>query len=221
MGEGKPVPLWREGWAAYLTNPVCYIILVLLTDTLAEKLIKYIRMKPEGKTIKKTKNRLLNIVLLFVVYLTLFAVNSFGQSITWQREFPEYYGIISRVQQTYDGGYIAVGGIRIANTYKMRLMKFNPFGYTIWSKIIGIGSTDGYWVEETSDRGLIIGGSTDSGFGNQKVYLVKTDSTGNTEWQRTYSVSDLDQCHCVKQTIDGGYILSCRTHSLAHRMLCL
>ena len=168
-------------------------------------------MKPESKIMQKTNNILLNIFLLFVLCSTLFAVNYFGQSITWQREFPEYYGIIRRVQQTYDGGYIAVGVIRVANTNKMRLMKFNPFGDSLWSKIIGVGSTSGYWVEETLDRGLIIGGSTDTGIGNQKAYLVKTDSLGNIQWQKTFSNSDIDQCRCVKQTTDGGYILSCRT----------
>lgn len=154
------------------------------------------------------------LIILFIFTCTLLVPNirdCFGQSITWQREFPEYYGVVNRVEQTYDGGYIAVGEILISGSYKMRLIKFNMFGDTLWSKIIGIGSTSGYWVEETTDRGLIIGGSTDLGIGNQKVYLVKTDSLGNIQWQKTYSNSDIDQCYCVKQTPDGGYILSCRT----------
>jgi len=170
-------------------------------------------MKQNHTNSAKTQKQFV-IVLLLIVNCALIIPgtrDSFGQSITWQREFPEYYGEVSRVQQTYDGGYIAVGEIRISNTFKMRLIKCNMFGDTLWSKIIGVGSTSGYWVEETNDRGLIIGGSTDSGIGNPKVLLVKTDSIGNIEWQKTFSNSDLDQCHCVKQTPDGGYILSCRT----------
>jgi len=148
-------------------------------------------------------------VCSFVLFIN--TVDCFGQAITWQREFPEYYGVVNRVEQTYDGGYIAVGEILISGSYKMRLIKFNIFGDTLWTKIIGVGSTHGNWVEETTDRGLIIGGSTDLGIGDQKAYLVKTDSLGNIQWQKTFSNSDLDQCHCVKQTPDGGYILSCRT----------
>lgn len=161
-----------------------------------------------------TSNKFISILVLGIIFIVcnlLLTQNTHSQSVTWQREFPQYFGVIFRVQQTYDGGYVAIGSILVSGTYKMRLMKFNLFGDTLWSKIIGVGSTDGFWVEETFDRGLIIGGSTDSGIGNSKAYLVKTDSLGNIQWQKTFSNSDIDQCHCVKQTPDGGYILSCRT----------
>ena len=126
-----------------MTNPVLCIILVLLTDTLAEKLIKYILMKPESKTIKKTKNRLLNIVLLFVVCSILFAVNSFGQSITWQRVLENNYGGINKIQQTTDGGYIAVGDERINNENKIYLVKLDYLGNTTWERIIGLWRKSG------------------------------------------------------------------------------
>ena len=166
-------------------------------------------MKSESKDIKKTNNRLLNIVLLFVVCSTMFAVNSFGQSITWQRVLENNYGGINKIQQTTDGGYIAVGDERINNQNKIYLVKLDYLGNTIWDRIIGLGENQGNWVEQTTDGGFIIGGSTTLGLFGSKAYLVKTDSLGNIQWERTFTNSDLDQCYCVKQTPDGGYILTC------------
>ena len=153
-------------------------------------------------------------LLLFFIVIFHFSLLPFdlgAQSITWQKVLNNNYGWINKIQQTYDGGYIAVGPESISNEPKMYLVKLDYLGNVSWTKIIGVGNTVGYWVEETSDRGFIIGGSIDSGLVDDKVYLVKTDSNGNIQWHKTYQNSDLDQCYCVKQTPDGGFILSCRT----------
>jgi len=160
--------------------------------------------------------KVLFVSLIFFVFLNSF---SFGQSITWQRVLNNNYGAIEKAQQTLDGGYIAVGNDRINNEYKIYLSKFDTYGTTLWTKIIGIGYADGYWIEETFDNGFIIGGDSDSAIGNSKVYLVKTDQNGNILWQKYYANSGLDQCYCVKQTPDGGYILSCRTTPAAADMV--
>jgi len=39
------------------------------------------------------------------------------------------------------------------------------------------------------------------------MYLVKTDSQGNLEWQHTYGASGIDMCYSVQQTRDGGFAL--------------
>jgi hypothetical protein len=40
------------------------------------------------------------------------------------------------------------------------------------------------------------------------MYLVKTDSEGNMQWQRTFGGAGDDWCYDVSQTSDGGYILA-------------
>ena len=162
------------------------------------------------KTALKPSFALQGIFMLFIIHCSLLITNCIAQSITWQRTYG-YEGVINKMQQTIDGGYIATGVIGTVNSWKMILIKLNAYGNTSWVKIVGVGSTTGNWVEQTSDKGYIIGGSIDSGMFADKVYLAKMDSLGNIEWHKSYSNSDLDECYCVKQTPDGGYILACRT----------
>ncbi|NOS85197.1 MAG: T9SS type A sorting domain-containing protein [Ignavibacteria bacterium] len=144
---------------------------------------------------------------LKIILFILITGNCYGQSITWQRILNNNYGSLYQAQQTNDGGYIAVGSVRMNNTDKMYLTKLDNEGITEWIKIIGDINTEGTWVIETNDNGFAVCGRTDSA-GWNKCYLVKTDSLGNILWQKMYNVSDMDRANCVKQTSDGGFIIA-------------
>jgi len=82
-------------------------------------------------------------------------------------------------------------------------------GQITFEKTYG-GSNDeyGWCAQPTPDDGYIIVGSTRS-FGNGgDVYLIKTDSLGDTLWTRTYDNGGGDIGLWVEQTGDGGYIIS-------------
>ena len=115
------------------------------------------------------------------------------------------------VQQTSDGGYIAVGrtfsfGSGNGDVY---LLKTDANGDTLWSRTYGGVENDYGWsVLEAADRAYIIAGTTLSfGAGLEDFYLIKVDSLGNHIWTRTYGGAGHDHGYCVQQTHDGGYVL--------------
>ncbi len=116
------------------------------------------------------------------------------------------------VDQTHDGGYVVAGyttsfGAGGADFY---VVKINSAGYASWASTYGGDSNEvAYSIQQTSDSGYIIVGYTKSyGAGYYDYYLVKTNSTGDTVWTRTYGGSSYDIPRSVQQTFDGGYILA-------------
>jgi hypothetical protein len=117
------------------------------------------------------------------------------------------------VQQTTDGGYIICGycgEFNIDSTLKVYLIKLQSNGDTSWTKTYGGGSgaNVGYSVQQTTDGGYIIAGETNSfGAGGVDVYLIKTDSLGDTLFTKTYGGAGNETANSVQQTTDGGYII--------------
>jgi hypothetical protein len=115
------------------------------------------------------------------------------------------------VQQTTDGGYVVAGVTASfgAGSGDVYLVKTNSFGDTLWTRTYGGSEPDeGYHVEHTTDGGYVVVGWTGSfGAGNDDAYLIKTDSTGDTLWTRTYGGISYDYAHSVEQTPDNVYIV--------------
>ncbi|TKJ40601.1 hypothetical protein CEE37_06455, partial [candidate division LCP-89 bacterium B3_LCP] len=97
----------------------------------------------------------------------------------------------------------------------MYLVKTDSLGDTLWTKTFGAtwGWDECRSVQQTTDGGYILGGFAQFGPSGLDMYLVKTDSLGDTLWTKTFGGSDYDQCLSVQQTSDGGYILGGGTHS--------
>ena len=61
----------------------------------------------------------------------------------------------------------------------------------------------GISMQQTKDKGYIVAGVSNSNF-----YLLKTDSLGNVEWEKTFkgNYDESNRIIWVQQTRDGGYI---------------
>jgi hypothetical protein len=84
-----------------------------------------------------------------------------------------------------------------------------------FAKTYGGGDWDyAYSVQQTSDGGYIVVGSTASfGAGYENIFLIKTDANGNISWAKTYGGTEYDRASSVQQTSDGGYIVAGYTFS--------
>lgn len=130
----------------------------------------------------------------------------------WTRTYGESgYDWGNSVQQTNDGGYIVFGIL----SYDMWLLKLDSVGDTIWTQTYGGSAGDyGKGVQQTYDGGYILVGDTRSfGAGNRDIYLIKTDSLGDTLWTQTYGDTGLELGSFVYATSDTGYAITGFTNS--------
>jgi hypothetical protein len=185
------------------------------------------RVKPIYESQKKKRRKkmtrayLVSLAAVLLISLVSLSCSLWKTPFTqpaWSNTFGgpgEDYGL--SVQQTSDGGYIIAGSTEFygAGSRDVWLIKTDSSGNETWNKTFGGPADDrGYSVGQTSDGGYIITGYTWSyGAGNEDVWLIKADSSGDLSWNRTFGGSSVDHGNSVQQTLDGGYIIAGWTYS--------
>ncbi|RDI91708.1 lipoprotein [Thermosipho africanus Ob7] len=121
------------------------------------------------------------------------------------------------VQKTAEGGYIVAGQSNsfATGSNDAYIIKLDKYGNKEWEKAFGgYDSEQAYSIQQTTDGGYIVLGSTESfGSGYTDVYLIKLDTNGNTELEKTFGGIYRDNGVSIQQTTDGGYVIAGFTNS--------
>lgn len=117
------------------------------------------------------------------------------------------------VIQTFDGDFVIVGTGRYSGYRSdVFLIRTDAQGDTLWTKTYGTKFSErANSIQQTSDGGFIITGSTnsvDSDLRNSNLLLIKTDENGNITWSRDYGGVSYEVGSSVIQTMNGGYIVA-------------
>jgi hypothetical protein len=159
--------------------------------------------------------------------------NSIG-AIEWQNTIggsDEDY--LNSSAQTTDSGYILAGysysiisGDKTENCIGFEdfwMVKVDSTGNVQWDNTIGGTGQDLYCsVVQTSDDGYVIGGwsnsnisgdKTENCLGSYDYWIVKTNSTGNIQWQNTIGGDASDYLEIITESTEGELLLGGNTYS--------
>lgn len=122
--------------------------------------------------------------------------------------------------KTSDGGYaVAAQTLSFgAGGYDMYILKLNSSGTLQWNKTIGgTGPEFAYSysrsIVQTTDGGYAVVSGTQSFGASYDCYIVKLDSIGGFQWNKTIGGTGEDKANSIIQTTDGGYVLAGYTYS--------
>ena len=153
--------------------------------------------------------------------MLLISIPFFGLGQEWSNSFNQGNENTQgeSIKQTSDGNYILAGGIYDNDENDGVVLKINTNGTLQWSKIFGTGNNHErlYSIQETNDGGYVFCGVKDywPGPADWDVWLIKTDSNGNQQWEQNFDVNSTnDRGRSVQQTSDGGFIITGRTSPL-------
>jgi len=136
--------------------------------------------------------------------------------IEWRRVFgpSDRRDVPHMVISTLDNGLVITGQTSLVTgavtNKQMTAMKIDHEGNVEWQQFYGGNDSDwGSDLVQTPDHGFLLLGWTRSfGGGQRDFYLVKTDSLGNQQWQKTYGGSTDEGGSSIIQLMDGNYLLT-------------
>lgn len=171
---------------------------------------------------------------LLALLLSVLITQAQNSGIIWQKTIGgSNSDMLSAIIETSDDGYLVGGssdsdisGEKSENSkggMDYWILKLDTTGTIIWQKTYG-GSADEKLssVEQTSDGGYIIGGTSSSGISGDKTedsrgkadyWVLKLDLNGNIVWQKSYGGNEYDDLVSIVETNDGGYLVAGQSSS--------
>jgi len=148
-----------------------------------------------------------------ILFLIFFTSTYIGAQNIFYKPFPYFSNSQGyKLEKVNDGGYIIIGKSASQNSYSnILLIKCDEQGDTIWSKKYGTLHNDiGFAIKQTYDNGFVIAGQIgkpDTTSENlSKVYILKTDSYGDSLWSYQWNPETGDRAFDIIETIDSNFL---------------
>ncbi len=124
------------------------------------------------------------------------------------------------IEETTDGGYIISGSTESFGFggSDIRLTKTGSGGLIEWNTYLGSSYNEyGGQILSTTDGGYILIGDRDfQGDGNSDIWLIKTNSQGDTLWTKSFGGARVEQGSDIIRTEDGGFMILGNTSSFGN-----
>ena len=168
------------------------------------------------KSARKCPSFQLLISVFLVASLVLLGISTVSASSSPAMWVKLYGGSLddeaAAIVQTGDGGYVIAGTTSSfgAGSADFWLIKTDADGNVQWNQTYAGPEADvAQAMVRTSDSGYVIAGKTNSfGAGDSDFWLIKVDSSGSMQWNKTYGQTTTEVANFVIQTSDGGYTLA-------------
>ena len=141
---------------------------------------------------------------VFFLFMAITATHLFSgnSGAEWSKIYgTEFSESAYSVRATSDGGYI------VAGSYGYSILKLFSNGAVEWQKKYTIEPFDqARSIQQTAEGGYIVAGISDYLYWNEKLWILKLNADGNSEWQKTYigDESPYSQGYDIQQTVDAN-----------------
>ena len=130
----------------------------------------------------------------------------------WNRTFGgPLFDAGNYVDLTTDTGYVIIGSTESYGTGGSAdawLIKTDSNGHEEWNKTFGgTDYEDAAQIQQTTDGGFVFVGTKPVTDGTTDIWVMKTDASGVTLWERTLGGTAYDTGYSIQQTTDGGYFV--------------
>jgi hypothetical protein len=134
-------------------------------------------------------------------------------NVQWSRTYtgPAGEEAFFQAQQTFDGGYVAVGntasfGYPPGHLSNGWVVKLDRAGNVVWQE--AFGGEDVSSIDQTNDGGFVLSGTVGVD-GAAEAWVLKLSPEGSVVWQKGYALSPYyNRAYFVQQTHDGGYAVA-------------
>lgn len=150
--------------------------------------------------------------LLSFIFLLLCSAGINAQMITFEKHYPTSFDQSGKdVYPTADGGYLIAATTENSNVNDLDILviKTDSHGEILQTRTYGGGQVDyPNCILPTSDGNFFIVGYTQSfGGGDQNIYLLKVNQSGDTLFTKVYGGWGNEEGKEIVATADGNYVI--------------